>query len=218
MKRVVYILFLVASTAYGQSKSSNINCPCSGSSEISEWKPQFNKGFDKNAQSDNFAYSVNGMYVAEDRDSLYQIKIIVDKKSYGTFVHFQQLSFSKAKLINKQVTSCNELPNVHDGGWIGANIFAPVKAINKQMVPSTFFEGESYLRIDKTRFYRLYKCDKKTEFGIHDPDRQRYYRKVRWQPEGSFPEISLYGFTQIDVKKYNKQQLAEMRNAVYARY
>ncbi|RZL18584.1 MAG: hypothetical protein EOO96_26980, partial [Pedobacter sp.] len=174
MKRIAYIVFLIASTVYGQSKSSNINCPCSNSSEISEWKPQFNKGYNKNVQSDNFAYSVNGVYVAEDRDSLYQIKIIIDKKSYGTFVHFQQLSFSKARLINKQVTSCNELPNVHDGGWIGANIFAPVKAINKQMVPSTFFEGESYLRIDKTRFYRLYKCDKKAEFGIHDPDRQRY--------------------------------------------
>jgi len=158
------------------------------------------------------------MYIAEDRDSLYQIKIIVDKKSYGTFVHFQQLSFNKARLINKQVTSCNELPNVHDGGWISANIFAPAKAINRQMVPANFFVGESYLRVDKTRFYRLYKCDKKNEFGIHDADRERFYRKVYWQPEGNFTEISLYHFTQIDVKKYNKQQLAEMRNAVYARY
>lgn len=218
MKRIAYLLFLLAFTAYGQPKSSSSNCPCSNSSEISEWKPQFDKGYDLKADFNNFAYSVNGLYVAEDRDSLYQIKIIVDKKSYGIFVHFQQLSFSKARLINKQVTSCDALPNVHDGGWIGANIFAPVKAINKQMVPSTFFVGESYLRIDKTRFYRLYKCDKKTEFGIHDADRQRYYRKVIWKPEGNFPEISLYRFSQVDVKKYNKQQLAEMRNAVYARY
>ncbi|MFC4211840.1 YARHG domain-containing protein [Pedobacter lithocola] len=211
-------LFFVAFASFAQQKTAVKNCPCTIPSEISEWKPQLIKGYDTSAYANNFANSVNGVYIAEDRDSLYQIKIIVDAKSYANFVHFQHLSFSKARLINKHITRCEELPNVHDGGWIGQNIFTPVKAINRQIVASSFFVGENYLRVDKTRFYRLYKCDKESKFGIHDADRQRYYRKVYWKPEGQFTEISPFGFTQKEVKKYNKQQLAEMRNEVYARY
>lgn len=193
-------------------------CKCTVASNISEWKPQLKKGYDTSAYANNFANSINGVYIAEDRDSVYQIKIIVDAKSYANFVHFQHLSFSKARLINKKVTRCEELPNVHDGGWIGTYILDPLKPINRQIVASTFFVGENYLRVDKTRFYSLYKCDKITEFGIHDADRERFYRKVYWKPEGNFTEVSLFGFTQKEVKKYNKQQLAEMRNEVYARY
>lgn len=218
MKRILYILFFVISAAYGQSKPANNNCPCSVQSTIGEWKPEFNKGFDQKSIFNSFAYTVNGIYIAEDRDTVYQMKIIVDPKSYGTFVYYQHLSFSKARLINKQVTNCESIPNVHDGGWVGNNIFEPKNAINKRFVGSSFFVGESYLRVDKSHFFSLYKCDKKTEFGIHDADRKRYYRKVYWEPEGDFTEISLRSFTQVDVKKYSKQQLAEMRNAVYARY
>ncbi|WP_090499645.1 YARHG domain-containing protein [Pedobacter terrae] len=218
MKKMIYILFLISTVVYGQSKSANNNCPCSISSEISNWKPQLAKGFDTKATADNFAHSLNGMYLSEDRDSLYQIKIIIDAKAYGTFVHFQHLSFSKAKLLSKQVTTCEQLPNVHDGGWINASIFSPVKAINKKFAASTFFLGESNFRINKTSSYRLYKCDKETKFGIFDLNKQRYYRKVHWEPEGSFTEISLVGFIQNDLKRYSKQQLAEMKNAVYARY
>lgn len=168
---------------------------------------------------DNFAYSINGMYIAEDRDSLYQIKIIVDPKSYGTFVYYQHLTFSKARVIDKQaITLCKQMPNVQDGGWIGQNIFTPKYPLNKRFVASEFFVGESYFRVDKRHFYRLYKCDKKTEFGIHDADRERFYRKIYWEPKGEFTEISLISFTQKEVKKYNKQQLATMRNEVYARY
>jgi len=219
MKKILLvILFFISSTTFAQQKTASENCPCTSSSAISAWSPNFKKGFDINALTDNFNNSANGIYIAEDRDSLYQIKIIIDAKSYGTFVHYQHLSFSKARLINKQATNCEELPNVHDGGWIGQNIFSPVKSINKQFVASTFFVGESYFRTDKTHFYRFYKCDKETKFGIHDADRERFYRKVYWKPEGDFPEISLFGFTQKEVKKYNKQQLAIMRNEVYARY
>lgn len=221
MKNLYFLilnLFFFSLTTFAQQKKPTNNCPCTIQSDISEWKPEFKKGFDLKSIFNNYAYTVNGIYVAEDRDSIYQIKIIVDAKSYATFVHFQHLSFSKARLINKQVTRCEELPNVHDGGWIGTYILDPKNAINKQFVASTFFVGESYLRVDKTRFYSLYKCDKKTEFGIHDADRERYYRKIYWEIEGDYPEISTVSFTQINVKKYSKQQLAEMRNTVYARY
>ncbi|SOD18336.1 YARHG domain-containing protein [Pedobacter xixiisoli] len=218
MKKIIYILFLVASSAFAQQKTAGNNCPCTVQSAISEWKPEFKKGFDQKSIFNSFAYTVNGIYIAEDRDTVYQIKIIVDPKSYGTFVYYQHLSFSKARLMNKQVTLCETSTNVHDGGWIGNNIFEPKNAINKQFVASSFFVGESYLRIDKSHFFRLYKCDKKNEFGIHDADRQRYYRKTYWEIEGDYPEISMRSFTQIDVKKYNKQQLAEMRNTIYARY
>ena len=221
MKQYFSLLFLIFCSnvnGFAQQKNTNKNCPCTSSSEISPWTPNLNNGFDVNALANDFNNSVNGIYIAEDRDSLYQIKIIIDAKSYATFVHYQHLSFSKARLINKQVTNCETLPNVHDGGWIGQNIFAPVKAISKQFVASTFFVGESYFRVDKTHFFRLYKCDKETKFGIHDADRERFYRKVYWKPEGDFSEISLSSFTQKDVKKYNKQQMATMRNAVYARY
>ncbi|MDR2271917.1 MAG: YARHG domain-containing protein [Sphingobacterium sp.] len=217
MKTLLYSLFSIASTAFAQSKQVN-DCPCTIPSDINIWTPELEKGYDTKADFDNFAYSVNGMYVAEDRDSLYQIKIIVDPKSYGTFVYYQHLSFSKAGLITKQVTDCESLPNVHDGGWIGTNIFAPIKAVNKQYLASEFFVGESYFRVDRSHFYRLYKCEKERKFGIHDADRERFYRKVYWKPEGNFTEISLHSFTQEDVKKYNKHQLAEMRNEVYARY
>jgi len=220
MKKTLFIIpFLIALNTFAQQKTPVKSCPCSVSSEISEWKPELNKGFDMANSFNNFAYSVNGIYIAEDRDSLYQIKIIVDPKSYGTFVYYQHLSFSKARLIDKQaITLCKEMPNVQDGGWIGQNIFTPKYPINKRFVASTFFAGESYFRTDKRHFYRLYKCDKKTEFGIHDADRERFYRKVYWQPKGEFTEISLISFTQEEVKKYNKQQLATMRNEVYARY
>lgn len=219
MRKTLFVLsFFISLTGFAQQKKQNNNCPCTTPSTISAWTPELKKGYDTKADFNNFAYSVNGVYVAEDRDSLYQIKIIVDAKSYGTFVHFQHLSFSKARLINKQVTRCEELPNVHDGGWIGTYILDPLKPINKQFVASTFFVGENYFRVDRTRFYSLYKCDKKTEFGIRDADRERFYRKVYWKPEGNFAEISLRSFTQVDVKTYTKQQLAEMRNEVYARY
>ncbi|WAC42541.1 YARHG domain-containing protein [Pedobacter sp. SL55] len=221
MKQYLLLLFLsfcYTANDFAQQKKPIDNCPCTIPSTFSAWTPELKKGYDTKADFNNFAYSVNGVYVAEDRDSLYQIKIIVDPKSYGTFIHFQHLSFSKARLINKQVTRCEELPNVHDGGWIGTYILDPLKPINKQFVASTFFVGESYFRVDKTRFYSLYKCDKKTEFGIYDGGRQRYYRKMHWEIEGNYPEISIIGFTQKEVKKYNKQQLAEMRNEVYARY
>ncbi|RZL47994.1 MAG: YARHG domain-containing protein [Pedobacter sp.] len=215
---LIFISLFITITAFAQQKTAIKNCPCTSSSEISTWTPNVKNGFDINALTNNFNNSINGIYIAEDRDSLYQIKIIVDAKSYGTFVHYQHLSFSKARLINKQVTSCETLPNVHDGGWIGQNIFTPVRAVNKQFVASTFFVGESYFRVDKTHFFRLYKCDKETKFGIHDADRERFYRKVYWKPEGDYPEISLFGFIQKDVKKYSKQQMATMRNTVYARY
>lgn len=218
MKKFVYFVCLLASSAFAQQKATSNNCPCSVPSDISIWSPELKKGFDQKSIVNSFNYTVNGIYIAEDRDTVYQIKIIVDPKSYGTFVYYQHLSFSKARLINKQVTNCESIPSVHDGGWVGNNIFEPKNAINKQFVGSDFFAGESYLRVDKTRFFSLYKCDKKTEFGIHDERRQRYYRKIYWEPEGNFTEISLRSFTQADVKKYTKAQLAEMRNAVYARY
>jgi len=218
MKKLLYIAILFTTTTYGQSKTAAYNCPCPIQSSISAWSPNLEKGYDTKVVINNFANSVNGMYVAEDRDSLYQIKMIVDPKSYGTFVYYQHLSFSKSKLINKQVTRCEELPNVHDGGWIGPNIFAPAKAFNKQYVASTFFKDEHYFRVDNSHFYRLYKCDKESKFGIQDEDRKRFYRKVDWKPEGNLTEISLYSFIQSDVKKYSKQQLAEMQNEVYARY
>ena len=219
MKQIlILVAFIFSIPALAQQKATSNNCPCSVQSTTSEWKPEFKKGFDQKSIFNSFAYTVNGIYIAEDRDTVYQMKIIVDPKSYGTFVYYQHLSFSKARLINKQVTNCESSPNVHDGGWVGNNIFEPKNAINKQFVGSGFFVGESYLRVDKSHFFRLYKCDKKSEFGIHDADRQRYYRKVYWEPEGDFTEISLRSFTQVDVKKYTKAQLAEMRNAVYARY
>lgn len=219
MKKLLsIILCFISFIVVAQQKSAIKNCPCTSSTDVSKWTPNLKKGFDINALVDNFNNSVNGIYIAEDRDSLYQIKIIVDERGYASFVHFQHLSFSKARLINKQATNCNELPNVHDGGWIGQNIVAPLKAISKQFVASTFFVGESYFRTDKTHFYRLYKCNKETKYGIHDADRERFYRKVYWKPEGDFTEISLFGLLQKDLKKYSKQQLATMRNAVYARY
>lgn len=213
-----FSLLFASLFSFAQQKKQTNNCPCTIPSTFSAWTPELKKGYDTKADFNNFAYSVNGVYVAEDRDSLYQIKIIVDPKSYGTFVYYQHLSFSKARLINKQVTRCEELPNVHDGGWIGTYILDPLKPINRQFVGSGFFVGESYLRIDKSHFFSLYKCDKESKFGIQDADRERFYRKVYWEPEGSFTEISLRSFTQEDVKKYTKQQLAEMRNEVYARY
>ncbi|MFN0254960.1 YARHG domain-containing protein [Pedobacter ureilyticus] len=216
-QKLLFILFFYSLTIFAQTKQAN-NCPCTIQSTISEWKPDFKKGFDVKSIFNNFAYTVNGIYIAEDRDTVYQIKIIVDPKSYGTFVYYQHLSFSKARLINKQVTLCETTTNVHDGGWIGNNIFEPKNAINKRFVASDFFVGENYLRIDKSHFFSLYKCDKKSEFGIHDANRQRYYRKAYWEIEGDYPEISIRSFTQVDVKKYDKQQLAEMRNTVYARY
>ncbi|RZK55377.1 MAG: YARHG domain-containing protein, partial [Pedobacter sp.] len=219
MKKILFIIpFFIALNTFAQQKTAVKDCPCTSSKEISAWTPNLKKGLDINAIANNFNSSVNGIYIAEDRDTVYQIKIIVDPKSYGTFVYYQHLSFSKARLINKQVTNCETLPNVHDGGWVGNNIFEPKNAINKQFVASGFFVEESYFRVDKRHFYRLYKCDKETKFGIHDADRQRYYRKVYWEVEGDYPEISIRSFTQVDVKKYNKQQLAEMRNTVYARY
>lgn len=217
MKKLLFIMLPLVSTTFAQSKQVN-NCPCTIQSDINVWTPELEKGYDTETDVNNFAYSVNGVYLAEDRDSLYQIKIIVDPRSYCTFVYYQHLSFSKQGLINKQVTLCESLPNVHDGGWIGTHIFAPVKAVNKQYVASDFFVGESYLRVDKSHFYRLYKCEKESKFGIHDVDRERFYRKVYWKPEGNFTDISLRIFTWADVKKYSKQQLAEMRNEVYARY
>jgi len=215
---LLFLIFCCAVNCLAQQKTAVKNCPCTSSTEISAWTPELKKGYDQKSIANNFAYSVNGIYIAEDRDTVYQIKIIVDPKSYGTFVYYQHLSFSKARLINKQVTNCETLPNVHDGGWVGNNIFEPKNAINKQFVASEFFVGESYFRVDKRHFYRFYKCDKETKFGIHDADRERFYRKVYWEVEGDYPEISIRSFTQVDVKKYNKQQLAEMRNTVYARY
>ena len=218
MKNLLYLLFFVTQISFAQQKKAIQNCPCTGSKEISAWAPELKKGYDQKSIFNNFAYSVNGIYIAEDRDTVYQIKIIVDPKSYGIFVYYQHLSFSKARVIHKQATNCETSTNVHDGGWVGNNIFEPKNAINKQFVASGFFVGESYLRVDKSHFFTLYKCDKKSEFGIHDADRQRYYRKAYWEIEGDYPEISMRSFTQVDVKKYNKQQLAEMRNTVYARY
>lgn len=210
-------LVFLSVSAFAQQKGT-APCPCTTTSGTSDWRPKLINGYDTSSFSNNFAHSVNGVYVAEDADSLYQIKLIVDVKPYARFVHFQHLSFSKARLIDKQVCSCDELPNVHDGGWIGRNIFQPEAALNKRFVASEFFVGDNYLRVDQQHFYSLYQCDQKTEFGIIDPARARYYRKVHWQPEGDFTEISLFSFLQKDVKRYSKQQLAAMRNEVFARY
>lgn len=85
---MIYVLFLISTVVYGQSQSVNNNCPCSIASEISDWKPQLAKGFDTKATADNFAHSLNGMYLSEDRDSLYQIKIIIDAKAYDSWPMF----------------------------------------------------------------------------------------------------------------------------------
>jgi hypothetical protein len=148
MKKLLYLLFFATQISFAQQKKAIQNCPCTGSKEISAWAPELKKGYDQKSIFNNFAYTVNGIYIAEDRDTVYQIKIIVDPKSYGTFVYYQHLSFSKARVIHKQATNCETSTNVHDGGWVGNNIFEPKNAINKQFVASGFFVGESYLRVD----------------------------------------------------------------------
>ena len=214
------LLFFTANLAiaFAQNREQVKDCPCTNSSAIATWKPTLTKSFDTISSANNFSNSVNGMYLAEDRDSLYQIKIIVDTKPYGRFVHFQHLSFSKKTTSLKKVTDCGKVTKVNDGGWIGRNVFTPSAPISKTFVASQFFVGDGSFRLNKSQFYRLYKCEQKNEFGIEDSRLQRFYRKVDWQPKGDFIEISLVTFTQREVKKYNKQQLAIMRNAVYARY
>lgn len=197
-------------------------CPCTNTKETSYWEPNLKNSYKTGVYggyNGNFGNTINGVYVASDKDSIYQIKILIEPHSYGTFVHFQHISFSKKEFtFNNTDVQCSELPNVNDGGWFGRNIFKPKTSINKRFLASEFFKGTTYFTVDNRHFYELYKCEKEYSYGIMDRARELYYRKVSWQPDGNYPEISLFNLGQKDLKKYNKEQLAEMRNEVFARY
>lgn len=197
-------------------------CPCTNTTETNYWEPDLKKSYktgDFGGYNGNYGNTINGVYVASDKDSIYQIKILIEPQSYGTFVHFQHISFSISEFRGSgRSVLCSELPNVKDGGWFGLDIYTPKSYTNKRFVASEFFKGDRYFRVDDRHFYELYKCEKESKYGIADRGRALYYRKVSWQPYGNYTEISLFNLMQKDLKKYSKEQLAEMRNEVFARY
>ena len=195
-------------------------CPCNTTNETTTWKPDLTNSFNiKGGENGNFDNTINGVYVSADKDSIYQIKILIEPQSWGTFVHFQHISFyAKDDRFKDENVGCSSSTLVHDGGWFGRSIYAPNSSINKRFVASRFFESNQFFDIGNGHPYVLYKCEKEWGYGILDRDKSRYYRKVFWQPKGNYPEISLFHLFQKDLKKYNKEQLSEMRNEVFARY
>jgi hypothetical protein len=195
-------------------------CACKYPQTSQEWIPEANISFDKLVWSNNYYYTPNGMYISEDDDSLYMIKIIVDSKNFATFIHYQHISFYKksGNAVLKNVLNCNEEINAKDGGWFGSSIYKP-SSFSREYI--YFRTNNSFTTSHSKKLFHFIKCSGGKpwqELGLYDVQSKRFYIKNTWMPKGNYLDVSLKTFYQDDVKKYTKAQLAAMRNEVFARY
>ena len=69
----VFLLLLKAEMVLAQ-------CPCTNTKETNYWEPDLKNSYktgDYGGYNGNFGNTINGVYVASDKDSIYQIKILL---------------------------------------------------------------------------------------------------------------------------------------------
>lgn len=223
MHRVLFILcfyICMHSQLYAQ-------CKCSIGVDATPWEPNMSRGVDDAYLADKssgfLANSLNGVYLYEDKDSIYQLKILIDPKGFSTFVHVHHVQFYKytSHIKSKEMEQLFPClpPRVRDGGMMMQYVFKPDKSWRKQFVASQILEASDRLRISRDETpWQLYQCPLTSERGIYLPNSRRFYKKVVWIPEGNYLQASLRTLLPEDLKPYNHEQLATMRNEIFARY